>query len=65
MGARTSGWGYFCGDEGSAFWLGKKAIALFSKQADLRMEKTAIYEIMRSRLRLERDYDLYAYVHKV
>lgn len=64
LGARSSGWGYFCGDEGSAFWLGKKAIELFSKQADLRVEKTAIYEIMRSRLRLERDFDLIAYVHK-
>ena len=64
MGARSSGWGYFCGDEGTAFWQGKQAIEVFSKQADLRMEKTAIYEIMRRRLRLERDFDLIAYVHK-
>ena len=47
LGARSSGWGYFCGDDGSAVWLGKKAIEPFPKQAVLRMEKTSIYVIMR------------------
>jgi|LSQX01.1.fsa_nt_gb N-acetylglucosamine kinase-like BadF-type ATPase len=61
--ARSSGWGHFCGDEGSAFWLGKKVIELFSKQADYRMEKTAIYEIVRTTLGIKREFDLIDYVH--
>jgi len=55
---RASGWGYFCGDEGSAYWLGKKVISLFTKEADGRLDKTAIYQIVKDELELERDFDL-------
>jgi N-acetylglucosamine kinase-like BadF-type ATPase len=37
--ARVGGWGCFFGDEGSAYWLGKKLLELFAKQADGRMPK--------------------------
>lgn len=56
--ARSSGWGHFCGDEGSAYWLGKKAIEIFGKESDGRLEKTPIYEIMRKELEIDRDFDL-------
>lgn len=56
--ARASGWGYFCGDEGSAYWLGKEVISLFTKEADSRLEKTPIYQIVKDELELERDFDL-------
>lgn len=56
--ARSSGWGYFCGDEGSAYWIGKKTIEIFSKQADGRLKKTPLYEIMRSELDIKDDFDL-------
>ena len=56
--ARAGGWGPFCGDEGSAYWLGKKAIELFSKESDGRLEKTPLYHIMRSALEIEDDFDL-------
>lgn len=56
--ARASGWGHFCGDEGSAHWLGKKAIEIFGKESDGRLEKTPIYEIMRKELVIDRDFDL-------
>lgn len=55
--ARASGWGYFCGDEGSAYWLGKKLIFTFSKEADGRIEKTALYNIVRDNFNLKRDLD--------
>ncbi|HHY10271.1 MAG TPA: ATPase [Firmicutes bacterium] len=61
--ARSSGWGYFCGDEGSAHWLGKKVIELFSKQSDFRLPKTPLYEITKKTLGLQRDFDLIDYVH--
>ena len=56
--ARASGWGYFCGDEGSAYWLGKKVISLFTKEADKRLEKTEIYNIVKEKFDLKRDFDL-------
>lgn len=55
---RASGWGYFCGDEGSAYWLGKKVISLFTKEADGRLEKTEIYQLVRDKFNLKRDFDL-------
>jgi N-acetylglucosamine kinase-like BadF-type ATPase len=62
--ARASGWGHFCGDEGSAYWLGKRLISVFAKQSDGREEKTQLYEIVRDRFRLERDFDLIDIVYE-
>jgi len=56
--ARSSGWGPFCGDEGSAFWLGKKVIEIFSKEVDGRLERTPLYHIVRSEFGIENDFDL-------
>lgn len=53
---RTGGWGYFCGDEGSAYWLGKKLIELFTKQADGRMEKSRTYDIVCKEFGLTSDF---------
>lgn len=55
---RASGWGYFCGDEGSAYWLGKQLISLFTKEADGRLKKTELYRIVKDKFNLERDFDL-------
>lgn len=61
--ARSSGWGFFCGDEGSAFWIGKKGIELFCKQADGREKKDKLYEIYKENLKLNKDFDLINYVY--
>ena len=61
--ARASGWGYYCGDEGSAHWLGKKLISLFGKEADGRLEKTPIYQIVRDEFNLKRDLDFITVVY--
>lgn len=35
---RTSGWGWFIGDEGGAFYIGRRAISRFSRMSDHRIE---------------------------
>lgn len=52
--ARTSGWGAFC-DEGSGQWIGNQAVGIFTKQADGRMERTALYGLFREHFQLEDD----------
>lgn len=56
--ARASGWGPFVGDEGSAYWIGKQALEIFSKISDGRYVKTPLYDIMKHHLRLKRDFDI-------
>ena len=46
---RSSGWGPFCGDEGSAYWLGRETIKLFGKQSDGRVEKSHLYDIIKEK----------------
>ncbi|WP_297597654.1 BadF/BadG/BcrA/BcrD ATPase family protein [uncultured Cetobacterium sp.] len=55
---RSSGWGHACGDEGSAHWIAKKGIEVFTKQSDGRLDKTKFYEIFRNRIGLQDDFDL-------
>lgn len=59
---RVGGWGYGLGDEGSAYWIAKKMLANFTKQADGRMEKTLLYELVMKHLQLDNDYDVISYV---
>jgi len=61
--ARTGGWGYFCGDEGSAYWLGKKLIELFTKQADGRIEKGKIFDIVREEFGITSDFDFISVIY--
>lgn len=61
---RASGWGYYCGDEGSAYWLGKKLISYFSKEADGRLPKTPLYNIVKEEFNLKRDFDLITVVYE-
>ena len=55
---RCGGWsGQFC-DEGSGHWMGRKALELFTKQADGRMPKSPLYDIVRGHFGLKRDLDI-------
>lgn len=56
--ARASGWSQVFGDEGSAYWLGRELLQVFSKQADGRLPKTSLYDLLRQTFGLVRDLDL-------
>lgn len=55
--ARSSGWGPYCGDQASGYWLGRQAIMLFGREADGRVEKSALYDIIKEKYNLENDFD--------
>lgn len=60
--ARCGGWHEFFGDEGSCYWVGREAMSIFSKEADGRLPKQALYEIVRKDLALSEDYDFIDHV---
>lgn len=54
---RSGGWSEFYGDEGSCYWLGRRTMELFSKQADGRRKKGALYRLVMEKLQLKHDMD--------
>jgi N-acetylglucosamine kinase-like BadF-type ATPase len=55
---RSGGWSIFFSDEGSGYWLGKKALEIFSKQSDGRLPRGALYNLMREHLKINDDVEL-------
>ena len=55
--ARSGGWTEFFGDEGSCYWIGKEGMSLFSKEADGRLPKSALYTIVRDTYGLDDDFE--------
>jgi len=62
--ARSGGWSEIFSDEGSGYWLGKKMLEIFSKEADGRIPKGALYTLVRGALSLERDFDIIPMAHE-
>lgn len=56
--ARCGGWVQFFGDEGSCYWIGREAMSLFSKEADGRVARGALYDIVREEFKLQEDYQI-------
>lgn len=54
--ARCGGWVEFFGDEGSCYWIGREAMGLFSKEADGRIPRGALYALVSKELELKEDY---------
>lgn len=59
---RAGGYGYQIGDEGSAYWIGKKLLEIFSKQCDGRLAKTRLYDTVCKTLNLQEAYEIISYV---
>lgn len=54
---RSSGWGPYCGDDGSAYWIAREGIRLFGKEADGRVEKSHLYDLIKKEYKLDQDFD--------
>ena len=61
--ARAGGWGELFSDEGSAYWLAREALGLFSRMSDGRAPRGALYELMRAHFGLQNDLDVCAAVY--
>lgn len=63
---RCGGWGDYIGDEGSAYWIGKKTLEVFSKQSDNRLHKDDLYYHIKEVLNIQDDFDIIDYaVNKI
>jgi len=56
--ARAGGWGYLLGDEGSGFWIGRRALSAIVRAADGRGPSTRLTDLVMDRLKLVRPSDL-------
>jgi N-acetylglucosamine kinase-like BadF-type ATPase len=61
--ARAGGWGEIIGDEGSAYWIAREGMNLFSRMSDGRASRGPLYELVRSRVGIAVDLDLCAHVY--
>jgi len=61
--ARGGGWGELFSDEGSAYWLARAGLALFSRMSDGRAPQGPLYELLRQAFRLHDDLDICAAVY--
>jgi N-acetylglucosamine kinase-like BadF-type ATPase len=61
--ARAGGWGELFSDEGSAHWLAREGLRLFSRMSDGRSPRGALYGLVRRRFALQEDLDLCAAIY--
>jgi N-acetylglucosamine kinase-like BadF-type ATPase len=62
-GARAGGWGELFSDEGSAYWIAREGLRLFSRMSDGRVARGALYELVRKHFVLQHDLDLCAAIY--
>jgi N-acetylglucosamine kinase-like BadF-type ATPase len=62
-GARSGGWGEVFGDEGSAYWLAREGLALFSRMADGRAAPGPLLGRVREHFALKHDLDVCAAIN--
>ena len=61
---RCGGWGGLLGDEGSAYWIAKRLLEVFTKQVDGRIEETLLQEYLCKRMKPENPYDVIALLNQ-
>ncbi len=61
--ARAGGWGELFSDEGSAHWIVREGLRLFSRMSDGRAQRGALYDIVRRHFALTADLDLCAAIY--
>lgn len=59
--ARANGWHEDFSDEGSGYWLGLQTLSLFARQADLREDRSFLYDQMRERYGLYSDMEIVSF----
>jgi N-acetylglucosamine kinase-like BadF-type ATPase len=61
--ARAGGWGELFSDEGSAYWLAREGLRVFSRMSDGRAPRGPLHALMRRHFGLEADIDLCAAIY--
>lgn len=61
--ARGGGWGELFSDEGSAYWLAREGLSLFSRMSDGRTARGPLHALLRDRFALHDDLDICAAVY--
>lgn len=62
-GARAGGWGELFSDEGSAHWMAREALSLFSRMSDGRAPRGPWYDLVRQHFDLKSDLDVCAAIY--
>lgn len=62
MAARSGGWGYVLGDEGSGYWIGRAALRAVLREADQRGKPTALTPLLLTHFGVDRPQGL---IHEV
>lgn len=61
--SRAGGWGELFSDEGSAYWIAREGLQLFSRMSDGRAPKGLLHALMRQHFSLAHDLDICAAVY--
>jgi N-acetylglucosamine kinase-like BadF-type ATPase len=61
--ARAGGWGELFRDEGSAYWIARAGLTLFSRMSDGRTPRGPLYDLVRHTFALKDDLDLCGLVY--
>lgn len=61
--ARAGGWGELFSDEGSAYWIAREGLTLFTRMSDGRTVRGALFDILHRHFELQSDLDLCAAVY--